>query len=230
MEPRHISEVTADERRRLERPVWLRGVVASAALHLLVLLYFPTQSIPVSPNAAAGPRAGDDRAAAGGLQTMNMRVPPPRPVTPPSIPVPTLTDVQPVEFEPDPDPVFEPAAITGDMLSLDSAPGIADGTGEGDGGTSDEGLFRLEPPRPQGLIPPRPPDDDRLRGTEVRVWVFVDARGRVVADSTRLDPPTPNRGYNRRLIRDAAEWRFYPAERDGRAVASWFDYNVAFGS
>ena len=102
---------------------------------------------------------------------------------------------------------------------------MEDGTGAGDGGNADEGLFRLQPPSPRGLI--IPPSNDDLRGVEVQVWVFVDTRGRVVADSTRLDPPTRDRGYNRRLIREASEWVFRPAVKGGQPVASWFPYRIA---
>jgi hypothetical protein len=71
-----------------------------------------------------------------------------------------------------------------------------------------------------------PPDNDRLRGTEVQVWVFVDATGRVVADSTRLEPSTRDGDFNRQLIREASEWVFLPAQQDGQAVASWFPYRI----
>jgi hypothetical protein len=73
------------------------------------------------------------------------------------------------------------------------------------------------------IIPPTDPD---LRGTRIQVWVFVDEGGRVVPDSTRLDPPTRDGAFNRRLIREAAEWVFRPATQEGRAVASWFPYRI----
>ncbi len=65
-----------------------------------------------------------------------------------------------------------------------------------------------------------------LRGNPVQVWVFVDEQGRVVPDSTRLEPPTTNLNLNQRLIRDAAQWVFRPAQRRGNAVASWFNYAI----
>jgi hypothetical protein len=60
------------------------------------------------------------------------------------------------------------------------------------------------------------------------VWVFVDERGRVVSDSTRLEPPTSDRDFNQRLIHSAAEWTFRPALRGGNLVASWFPYTLEF--
>jgi len=226
MEPRHRNEITNEERRRRERPTWLRALLVSLLLHALIFLTFPVQSVLISPFAAAGPRAGDNRAAAGSMQSMNMRVPPSVPLVPPLIPLPTVTDIEPVEFE---DAPIEPAAISGESIGLDAGPGLENGTGEGDGGNSEEGLFRLVAPVPRAIMFPQAPDDRRLRGREVEVWVFVDASGRVVPDSTQLRPPTPNGDYNRRLERDAAEWAFSPALREGQPVASWFNYRFTLG-
>lgn len=217
------SNESADERRRRERPVWMKGLIASIAIHALVLALFPVQSILVDPHAAAGPRAGDDRAAGGSLQAMNIRTPPSTPIVPPPIPLPTVTEVEPVEFEPE--PVFEQPALAGEGIGALEAPGLADGTGAGDGGTSDEGLYRMAPPSPRAMFwPPDPPD---LENGSVEVWVFVDARGRVVPDSTQLRPPTGDRGWNRRVIELSAEWVFDPAVKDGKPVAAWFPYSVA---
>lgn len=229
MEPLHPSELSNDERRRRERPLWRWGLVISVLIHAVVLLRFPVQSVLLSPDAAAGPRAGDDRAAAGGMQAVNVRTPPVAPVVPPPIPVPVVRDLEPVEFEEDPQPSLERPAVDGNALSSLPGPGLEDGEGAGDGGRSDEGRFRLEAPVPRSVMFPSAPDDDRVRGREVEVWVFVDARGRVVPDSTRLRPPTPNGDFNRRLVRDAAEWSFDPARRDGQPVASWFNYRFTLG-
>jgi hypothetical protein len=214
---------SAEERRRRERPVWVRGLLVSLAVHALILALFPVQSILVDPHSAAGPRAGDDRAAGGSLQAMNIRTPPATPIVPPPLPLPTVAEVEPVEFEPE--PVFEKPALSGEGIGALEAPGLADGTGAGDGGTSDEGLYRMEAPFPQAIFwPPDPPD---LDDGSVEVWVFVDARGRVVPDSTQLRPPTRDRGWNRRVIELSAEWVFKPARKDGEPVAAWFPYSVA---
>ena len=60
----------------------------------------------------------------------------------------------------------------------------------------------------------------------VLVWVFVDEQGAVVADSTRLEPPTGDPDVNQRLISDAAGWVYIPAQRRGNAVAAWATYTV----
>lgn len=84
--------------------------------------------------------------------------------------------------------------------------------------------FRPEPPSPRGMI--IPPTNRDLRGTEVGIWVFVDETGRVVADSTWLEPPTRDDGFNRRLIREAATWLFRPARQNGQPVPAWFSYRI----
>ena len=217
-----IPDITVRERRRRDRTVWRNGLVVSVLFHLLVFLSWRGSVLPDSPMAAAGPAAGDDRAAAGSMQALNVRTPPSVPLVPPPIPLPTEVAVEPVEFVQEVS--IDPASVAGDAPGQLEAPGLELGTGLGDGGDSDRGLYRLQPPVPRGMI--IPPDNDRLRGTEVQVWVFVDETGSVVADSTRLEPSTRDGDFNRRLIREASEWTFRPAEQDGEAVASWFPYRI----
>ena len=215
----------ADERRRRERPVWLRALGVSLLLHLLVFLAWPSGSLLVSPFAAAGPRSGDDQAAAGSLQALNMSVPPSRPIIPPPVPTPTLTPIDILEF--DEEAEVQSAEALGVGPPDTGPPGLETGTGLGDGGTSDEGLFQMIPPSPRGMI--MPGFAEALKDRSVAIWVWVDATGRVVPDSTRLEPPTSDRDLNRRLIAEAADWVFEPARRGGEAVATWFDWRVRAG-
>ena len=215
-------DISAVDRRRRDRKVWRAGLLLSVLFHLLIFFGWRGNVIPPSPFAAAGPRAGDNRAAAGGLQAINVRTPPVRPIVPPPAPITVEVEIEPVEFEQEEQ--FDQASVLGEQPGLLERPGLEDGTGQGDGGNADEGLFRLQPATPRGMI--IPPTNRDLRGTEVQVWVFVNAAGRVVADSTRLDPPTRDRGFNRRLISEAAEWIFRPAVQEGKPVASWFPYRI----
>lgn len=208
-------------RRRKERKIWRTALVASLLLHLLVLVVGGRRPLPRSPLAAAGPKAGDFRAASGGLQAMNIRVPPPRPIIPPPAPVLAEVEVEPVEF--DLEAEFDLAAVLGEKPG-DGPPGL-DGDGEGDGGEATKGLSSVIPPRPRGMI--LPPDHKALKGNEVEVWVFVNEHGRVVADSTRLEPPTGNRDLNRELLKRAAEWMFRPATRHGQPVAAWTSFTFS---
>lgn len=218
--PRH--ELSNQERRRRDRSLWRTAMGVSLLLHLLLFLTWPDDPLLVSPFSAAGPRAGDDRAAAGSMQAMNIRVPPSRPITPPPVPVFTLEPVEMIEF--DEEAELEPSAFAGDAPGEMEGPGLEDGTGEGDGGNAEEGLFRVVPPVPRGMI--WPPESDKLDDIDLEVWVWVDARGRVVPDSTTLRQPTADRDFNRRLIAEASEWIFEPAKRGGEPVGSWFPYRI----
>ncbi len=215
-------DISAQDRRRRERATWRNGLVVSVLLHLIVFLGWNGNVIPGSPFAAAGPRAGDNRAAAGSLQALNVRTPPSRPIIHPPMPLAVNVEVEPLEWEDEVE--YDPASVLGEKPGLDEGPGLDSGTGEGDGGNEEEGFYRLQPATPRGMI--IPPTNGDLRGTEVQVWVFVDERGRVVADSTRLDPPTRDRRFNRRLIEEASQWTFRPAVQEGKAVSSWFPYKI----
>lgn len=218
----HPVDLDVKARRREERKVWRNALAASFLLHALVFVLWGYDPLPLSPFAAAGPRAGDDRAAGGSMQALNLQTPPSRPVVPPPLPVPTIDDVEDMEF--DEEPSLEESSMAGAGLEGLEGPGMEDGTGRGDGGSADEGLNRMTPPTPRGVI--FPPLSDELKGSEIQVWVFVDERGRVVPDSTRLRPPTGDRSYNRRLIEEAAEWIFLPARRGGEPIATWFPYTI----
>jgi hypothetical protein len=54
----------------------------------------------------------------------------------------------------------------------------------------------------------------------------VDDGGRVIADSTRLRPPTGDTRYDQQLRNQAAQWLFEPARRGGQPVAAWFEYTI----
>ena len=217
-----MNDLDVNTRRRMDRKMWRNAFLASLVFHLLALFAGGNGPMPVSPFAAAGPRANDDRAAQGGMRAVTLVAPPPRPIVRPRVPLPVEIEIEPIELEED--FVFDAAALLGERPGPDNA-GIEEGDGEGDGGTAAEGLRRLLPPTPRGMI--IPPANRNLRGVEVQVWVFVDASGQVVADSTRLDPPTRDRGFNRQIIREAAQWVFRPGTRDGQPVAAWFPYRIS---
>ena len=222
---RNVHDQSLDERRAGDRRVLRVALLVSLLVHLfLILLYRPPPLIPPSPFAAAGPRAGDSRAAGGGNASQVIRLRPPRPIRPPAVPILSLEVTPPVDFDTEPD--VDLSDLLGESAgALPGPPGIGGGTGRGDGGTGTEGLFRLVPPSPRGMI--IPPTNSNLRGRQVEVWVFVDATGKVVADSTRLNPPTSDRSFNRRLIQEAAEWVFNPATKDDEPIPAWFPYTIS---
>ncbi len=219
-----MHDLSNAERRVAERALWRNGFASAVVVHLLVFFLWWGQPLPESPFAAAGPRAGDNRAASGGLQTMNIRIPPPRPLIRPQVPLLTLDPVTPPELAEEEQQQIEVSSILGDRPGVEG-PGLPDGDGSGDGGNAEEGRFRIVPPSPRGII--MPPSNRNVRGQRIEVWVFVDKTGQVVADSTQLRPPTSDRDFNARIVREAAGWVFEPGKRGGEAVASWFPYTIS---
>ncbi len=195
-------------------------------MHLLVFLLWWGEAELVSPFAAAGPRAGDNRAARGGMQAMTIRVPPPRPIVRPRVPLLSFDPVPLDELLEEEQQQIETASILGDRPGVDG-PGLLDGDGAGDGGTAASGRFRDIPPRPTHMIFPVCGRD--VCREPIEVWVFVDEYGQVVADSIRLRPPSSDRSTNDRLIREAAEFVYEPARSGGKPVASWYFYAVTSG-
>ena len=63
---------------------------------------------------------------------------------------------------------------------------------------------------------------------EVRLRLFVDARGRVVAESTRVASTSGAPGFDSAAVRGAAALRFAPARRDGTPVDIAFFQPVIF--
>lgn len=226
------TDVLKERHRRIRRIAFALSVL----FHLALFLIFRGDGRPLSPYAAAGPRAGDYRAApaGGGMQALQLR-----PISPPEVqpiprpPVPIPAPEATVEPEPEPEPELPPIDFSelpgtaGPELGPVAGAGIEGGEGKGDGGTEAEGRFRVVPPTPRGLILPPSDRPDRVRGKEVEVWVFVSVDGRVVADSTRIIPSTGDAGFDRRLKRQAAEWVFEPARKEGVAVAEWFRYVIS---
>lgn len=210
------------------------GLVLSLIVHAALFLVFDHAALPTAPFSAAGPQGGDTRAArGGGMEAVEFRAPAEPAVSPPE-PEPDATP-DPMEIEP-PEPRIDdtglPAPTLADRMSVPGAvggfdaPGLVEGTGQGAGGTEADGRFSVVPPRPRGMILPPGDRPDRVRGKEVEVWVYVSAAGRVVPDSTRLRPPTGDRGFDRRLRQHASGWVFEAAHRHGRPVGEWFRYTI----
>ena len=211
------------ERRRRERKLWRAAMGFSIGVHLFLFLFWRVPSPPVSPYSAAGPEAGDNRAASGSMQALRLATAPPRPIIPPRVPTPVPMDVDPVELEEAVEIDF--SSLLGERPGEGEGPGIEEGEGRGDGGTAAEGRSRIIPPSPRSMI--LPPSNRNLRDREVEVWVYVLETGRVAADSVRLMPPTSDRDFNRRLIQEATRWMFEPARRGGTPVAAWFRYVIS---
>ena len=191
------------------------GLGLSVAGHVLLFVLFSARPLPLSPFAAAGGRMGDIRAAeGGGMEAVQLATPQRALEPPPPLPAPTPDVTEVTMPEPELDAEDIPAIALDEQVATPGSegpaegPGLAEGDGQGDGGTEAEGRFRVVPPRPKGMILPPSDRPDEVRGKEVDVWVYVAASGQVVADSTRLDPPTGDRGFDRRLREYASDWVF----------------------
>ncbi len=211
------------------------ALAVSVLVHAAAFLYFDAHPLPRLPLAAAGERRGGAAAArGGGMQEVALE--PPRAPSPPAPaevrPVVETPEMEQPEPEEVPDDMPAVALARGPLTAGGSGPlpelgvGTGDGTGVGGGGTAASGRSGVMPPKPRGMILPPGDRPDEVRGKEVDVWVFVAANGHVVADSTRLDPSTGDRSFDRRLREHAAAWVFEAARRNGRAVAEWFRYTI----
>jgi outer membrane biosynthesis protein TonB len=213
-----------------------RSLVVAVVLHLmLVLLFRAAIPIPEVPRSAAGPDTGDDQAAKGGgseLIAYTVALPPPTEVPVIPVPVPVPSEIPQPRVEQPPTPPQAPSATPGQVASAgegrgqDTGPGTDRGTGTGGGGTDEDGSSRVIAPSPRGLILPPSDRPARVRGNTVSVYVFVTERGSVVSDSTRIAPSSGDSRFDTRLKRQAAEWVFNPARRNGQAVAEWFRYEI----
>ena len=231
---RGSGSLSVRQRRRREREVWRAAFVISLGLHVLLFLLWPSTGGLDSPFSAAGPQERDDQAAEGFIQTVALSSAPADPIQPPPVPVIEADLPDPVDFDPDALPEVDlvqpevPEPGQGDTDGTDEdeteAVGLLGSTGDGDAGTEEEGLFRVVPPTPRGMI--FPPTSRSLQG-EMVVRVFVDETGRVVPDSTQLHPPTSDRSYNAQVKEDAAQWVFRPALRGEEVVMSWWSYTIS---
>lgn len=220
------------ELNRHHRRITAWSLLASVVLHLLVILLFGKWDPRLTADAAAGRRTGDDRpaAASGGLLALQIRTEQTAIVRPPA---PVVAPEFVVEVD-EPPPTIEISALGQDGLAgievgpSDGAGSGDTGAGTGDGGDADDGRLVVLPPSPRSLMTAPMGRPSGLRGREIQVAVFVDETGRVVADSTRLIPPSGNASYDEELRRRAAQWSFEPATRGGRAVAAWFEYTLTF--
>jgi hypothetical protein len=213
---------------RRERQVWRLGLLLSILFHLSVLLFFQRESERLTPYAAAGPGSGDPVAAPGGGGMRAVVLRPPIEIRIPERPE-TSVVIEPPEVE---ELLEEPVLVLNevDLSELgegtqegpETGAGLPGGEGRGDRGNAMSGLRRLIPPTPRGVIMAPLERPSSVRGRQVTVWVFITQVGAV--DSVRLDPPTPDSGYNNSLKREARQWVFEPAERAGQAVATWYSY------
>lgn len=226
--------LTVSERKAKERRIWRAALLASVVLHVLIFVLGPGGSVFLPMEAALGPDQDSDDPARGAVSVVSLSSAPPRPIPTPAEPTVevevALQEVVTPETAPEIEIEVPEVDRPGVGSTVGQAPedgdqaGLPDASGGGDAGDAESGRAGLIPPAPRGLI--IPPTNRDLRGSEIQVWVFVDTDGRVVADSTRLEPPTGDSGFDERLVSEAAEWVFQPATENGTPVSAWFPYRI----
>ena len=212
------------------RKALIGGFSLSVLLHVLILLGWrgPVTDLPGS--LAAGPRAGDYRAAAGGGEILAIAIAPPRPIEIPAPPAEVLlTDLEVVTDEPE--KMIQPVELAGPtggaaLISDRTGPGLVGADGRGDSGSDAEGQDQRTFPTPRSIIPVWDPPRD-MKGMRVTVRVQVDARG-VATGEILVDPGIPNSGFDRRLRQELLSMDYVPAQRGGRPVADWAEMTFTF--
>ena len=215
-------EIRVKHRQSQDKLTWRKGFVYSVLLHLIVIIGWNGDVIPQTMLTASGSRSSSGSAVTGSLQVIILRTLPSLGIIQPPRPVEVEIGMQPVEWKDQ----FEQELGKGFKAVSPFAlePAGDTNTGAGDEGNAERGVDRLRPASPIRLTLPLAVSD--LRGTQLKVRVFVDEKGRVVPDSTRLDPPSQNRLYEQLLIGEATEWTFRPGSFRGRPVSSWFFYTL----
>lgn len=196
-------------------------MLLSVALHALAFLLW-RGAAPVPADAAPGERPAASVAGGGALRALAVRVPAVRDIPPPPRPVPAV-EVPEVVVRDFQAPVSGPVLAPVSRMAL--LPGRDRGAGGGPGGAG-EGDPAFVPPMPRSVIPHWDPPES-VRGLEVTVRVHVDAEGHPTGD-VELDPPTPDRGFNREIIDRVHEMEYRPASRNGRPVPGWAEITFIF--
>lgn len=120
---------------------------------------------------------------------------------------------------------LRPVRASGAPRAVLSGEGGSSSAGErGTGSPGEPG--RISPPVPRSLLPQWDPPDS-VRGTRVTVHVEVGRDGRPTGQ-VRLEPPTGNEAFDRRLRDALTSIRYRPARRGGEPVVAWAEITFVF--
>ncbi len=206
---------------RANRPAWWGGMLASVLLHALVLLLWVGEAPDLEGEAASRARRPTFVPGGGGMRSVKLSLPESREIPPPPRPV-LAVDVPEVEVR-----ELQVSLAGADLLPVGAPgplPGLGRGPGQGgerEGGAGDG----YSSPVPRSVVPHWDPPGS-VRGMEVTARVFVDADGR--PSLVELDPPTPDAGFNREIVRQLRRWEYRPAQRHGTPVEGWVEITFIF--
>ena len=220
-------------RRRGFRRLLVRALAVSVLLHAAVLLLWRVQPRPphgtgASAGAAPSPSPPPDEA----MRAVEIVRPAaetddeegrPVAVRLPETDPPTVSD----PLYDRPTLVLErvaAAAAGSRRLTLAAGGEGAPSGGEETGSPGEPG--RISPPVPRFLLPQWDPPPE-VRGTRVTVRVEVGRDGRPTGQ-VRLEPPTENEDFNRRLRETLTSLRYSPGTRAGEPVVAWAEITFVF--
>lgn len=211
------------------RKALIVGFSLSALFHAVVLLGWRTPATDHQGSLAAGPRAGDFRAAEGGGEIIAIAIAPPRPIEIPAPPAEVLlADLQVTDT---PERRIQPVDLAGPdggamRLADRSGPGLVGADGRGDSGADAEGRDRNSLAIPRSIVP-RIDAPREMRGMTISIRVHVSARGKPTG-AIVFEPSIPDSGFEKRLRDDFLGMDYHPASRNGRPVADWMEMSMSF--
>lgn len=213
-----------------QRRAWWVGFLLSAAIHLVLLFGWRADDRSGPGSLAAGPRAGDFRAAAGGGPLIAIDVAAPKPIDvppPPEVrPRVDLPDVPERDLQPEVLAVSFQGPTGGQATPGSGGPGLPGAEGAGDGGDDLEGRDRRTYPTPRSIIP-RWDAPKELKGHRVTFRVKVDARGEPTGE-VEMQPRIRDADFARRVREDLLAMDYLPGRLDGRPVAEWAELTFTF--
>ncbi len=225
------TELTPSRRNSVrQRKAWWIGFALSAAVHAVLLFGWRTPAPEGPGSLAAGPRAGDIRAASGGsaMTAIDIRMPQPIEVPEPPTRRPQLDD--PKLAVPEPDQRVLTASFQGPtgaaMSEGRDGSGLPNATGAGDGGNDRQGRDRRTFPTPRSIIPRWDPPD-ALKGRRVTFRVRVNEQGEPTGE-IEVRPRIDETEFVRRVRDDLLTMDYLPGRQDGRPVTDWAELTLTF--
>lgn len=222
-------------RRRGFRRLLVRALAVSVLLHVAVLLLWRVQ--PPSPSgtgASAGAAPSPSLPPDEAMRVME--------IAPPSAEADIEKESGRAVAARLPEagvPVVRAPVPTPSAMSLERVSGAAAGssrltlaagdemTSSGGGDTGSPGEpGRISPPVPRSLLPQWEPPAE-VRGSRVTVMVEVGRDGKPTG-KVRLEPPTENEDFNRRLRETLTSLRYSPGTRAGEPVVAWAEITFVF--
>ncbi len=221
------------------RPRWGRFPIAGAASGLALFLFLLGFTYVLRPRVHALPPSS-------AIEARLIELPPPKPAEPPKIAPAAPARIAPRMHprresppRPKPRPAVSPPPVpesaTSSLGSIpvpsskEAAPSPAQGNeaSTGESGGEGAGIGGSDSGGARAIYAPLPKIPDELREnafSSVAVAHFiVGPDGKV---QVTLTTPTPNPKLNELILETLHEWKFFPAIKDGIAIASQFDVRI----